>query len=182
MPLDLHETARRAGGASWLDARLFEVLGDWVHSTPEPEVKIALATQSSHHGWHATLWADRLPTLHDVEPASWVGPPSAGVQQAVGLLAGATTTIERLAGLHRALLPRLLAAHAGHLEAASPVADAPTIRTLRLVMLDEAEDQRTGERLLQGLLRTRPDVERAAARQAVVEAVLAESGPLLGAC
>ena len=176
--LDLHATARRAGAARWLDGRLFEILGAWVPSTPEPEVKIALAAQSSHHGWHATLWDERLPTLHDVDPASWIASPP-GVAAAVAHLAEATGTVERLAGVHRALLPRLAAAHAAHLEVASPVADGPTIRTLRLVLQDELEDLRAGERLLQGLLDTRADVERAAAHQAAVESLLVEAGPLL---
>ncbi len=48
--LDLFGTARRAGAARWLDARLFEILGGWVAGVPEPEVKIALATQAGHHG------------------------------------------------------------------------------------------------------------------------------------
>ena len=178
--LDLQATARRAGAARWLDARLFEILGRWVADVPEPEVKISLATQASHHGWHAALWGERLPSLHDVDPASWVRRPSAGVEQAVEALAAATGTVERLAAVHRALLPRLVAAHAGHLAAASPVADAPTIRTLRLVLTDEVEDQQAGERLLQPLLCTRADVERAAAQQAAVESLLAEAGPLLG--
>lgn len=178
-PLDLSATARRAGAARWLDTRLFEILGGWVATVAEPEVKIALATQAAHHGWHATLWDERLPSLHDVDPASWVG-PAPGVEPAVALLAGAGGTVERLAGVHRGLLPRLVAAHAAHLEAASPVADGPTIRTLRLVLADEVEDQRAGERLLQGLLRSRADVERASASQAAVEAMLVEAGPLLG--
>ena len=178
--LDLHATARRAGAARWLDARLFEVLGGWVTSTPEADVKIALASQAAHHGWHAGLWGERLPTLHGVEQDSWVGPASPKVEEAVELLGAATGTVERLAGLHRALLPRLTAAHASHLEAASPVADAPTVRTLRLLRRDEVEDQQAGDRLLQRLLRSRADVERAAASQAAVEAALVEAGPLLG--
>lgn len=178
--LDLQATARRAGAARWLDARLFEILGRWVPSAAEPEVKIALATQASHHGWHAGLWGERLPTLHGVDPASWVGPPSAALEQAVELVAGATATIDRLAGVHRALLPRMAAAHAAHLEAASPVSDAPTIRTLRLVLRDELEDQQAGERLLHGLLRSPADVDLAAAHQAAVESLLAGAGPLFG--
>lgn len=177
--LDLHATARRAGAARWLDARLFEILGGWVASVPEPEVKIALATQAGHHGWHATLWDERLPTLHDVDPAAWVA-PAPGVEPAVALLAGADRTVERLVGVHRVLLPRLVAAHAEHLDRASPVADGPTIRTLRLVLSDEVEDQRAGERLLQARLRSRADVERAAAHQAAIESLLVEAGPLLG--
>lgn len=177
--LDLHATARRAGAARWLDGRLFEILGGWVASVPEPEVKIFLATQSAHHGWHASLWEERLPTLHDVEPASWIG-PAPGVEPAVAKLAEATTTVERLVGVHRVLLPRLAAAHAEHLEKANPVADGPIIRTLRLVLQDEHEDQRSGERLLHDLLRTPADVERAAAQQAAVESLLVEAGPMLG--
>ena len=177
--LDLHATARRAGAARWLDARLFEILGGWVASVPEPEVKIHLATQAAHHGWHATLWDERLPTLHDVDPSTWVQ-PAPGVQPALARLAEATGTVERLVGVHRVLLPRLIAAHAEHAEQASPVCDGPTVRTLRLVLQDEQEDQRAGERLLHQLLQTRADVERAAAHQVAVEALLVEAGPLLG--
>lgn len=177
--LDLHATARRAGAARWLDGRLFEILGGWVASVPEPAVKIALATQSAHHGWHATLWDERLPTLHDVDPATWIRAPR-GIEPALATLAEAKGTIERLAGVHRALLPRLAAAHADHLERVSPVADGPTIRTLRFVLQDQREDQRIGERLLHDLLRTPGDVERAAAQQVAVESLLAEAGPILG--
>lgn len=176
---DLHATARRAGAARWLDARLFEILGGWTASVPEPEVKIALAAQAAHHGWHATLWDDRLPTLHGVDPATWIAPAPA-VEPAVAALAEATGTVERLAGVHRALLPRLIAAHASHLEAASPVADGPTIRTLRLVLQDERDDREAGERLLLRLLATRADVERAAAAQVAVEALLAGAGSVVG--
>jgi hypothetical protein len=178
--LDLHATARRAGAARWLDARLFEVVGGWVASVPEPAVKIAFSTQAAHHGWHATLWAERLPSLHDVDPGDWVA-AAPGVEPALARLSEATGTVERLVGMHRVLLPRLAAAHAEHFEAASPVADGPTLRTLRLVLQDELEDQRAGERLLQSLLRRRADVERAAAHLALIETLLVEAGPLLGA-
>ena len=177
--LDLHATARRAGAARWLHARLFELAGGWVATVADPEAKIALATHSAHHGWHAGLWGARLPTLHGVDPDTWVRPASAGVEEAVATLAGAPTTIERLAGLHRCLLPRLWAAHADHLERASAVADAPTIRTLRLVLSDLVEDQRAGERLLQRLLVDPVDIRRAAERQAGLECLLVAAGPLL---
>ena len=95
-------------------------------------------------------------------------------------LAGAPGSVERLAGVHRALLPRLSAAHAAHLEVTSAVADAPTMRTLRLVLADQDEDRRGGDRLLQGLLVGRDDVERAAAQVAALEWLLVQAGPLLG--
>jgi len=177
--LDIHAGARRAGASRWLDARLFEIVGGWVASEPEPEVKITFANHASHFGWHASLWGERLPSLHDVDPASWVH-PGEGVEPAVTRLAEAVGTVERLVGVYRVLLPRLAAAHAEHLGAASAVTDGPTIRTLRLVLGDELEDQRAGERLLHTLLRTPPEVDRAAAHQAAVESLLAGAGPLLG--
>ncbi len=178
-PLDLHATAARAGAARWLHGRLFEILGGWVATVPEPAVKITLATEASHHGWHATLWDERLPTLHDVDPAGWIAAPP-GVEVALARLAQADTTVERLVGVHRVLLPRLAVAHGEHLEGASAVSDGPTVRTLHLVLADVLADQRAGERLLQSLLRTRADVERAAASQATVESLLVEAGPILG--
>jgi len=158
---------------------MFEILGGWVATVAEPEVKIAFATQASHFGWHTTLWGERLPWLHGVESLSWVA-PAPGVEPAVALLAEASHTVERLVGVHRVLLPRLIAAHSDHLDSASPVTDGPMIRTLRLVLTDEAEDQRAGERLLHTLLRTRADVTRAAACQAALETRFVEAGPLLG--
>lgn len=178
-PLDLQATARRAGAARWLAARLFEVVGAWVATVPEPEAKIALATQSCHQGWHAGLWGERLPALHGVDPVTWVRPASPGVEEAVTALAAAPTTVERLAGLHRCLLPRLAAAHTDHLERASEVADAPTIRTLGLVLADLTLDQRAGERLLQRLLADPADIRRAAEGQAGLECLLVAAGPLL---
>ncbi len=177
--MDLQATARRAGAARWLDGRLFEVLGGWVPTVAEPEVKIAIATHAAHHGWHASLWDERLPTLHDVDPASWIA-AAPGIEPVVERIAAATHTVARLVGVHRVLLPRLSAAHAAHLESASPVSDGPTIRTLRLVLQDELEDQRAGERLLQALLRSPVDVERAARHHAALDSLLAEAGSLLG--
>lgn len=173
MNLDLHATARQAGSARWLDARLFEILGGWVATIPEPEVKIAVAVQSHHHGWHATLWGERLPTLHHVDPASWVA-PAPGMEAAMDWLAGVTGTIERLVGVSRVLLPRMSAGHTRHLDAASPVADGPTIRTLRQVLSDETQDQQTGLHLLDGLAVTPADIDRATAFQAAWESRLQE--------
>lgn len=175
MSLDLHASARQAGSARWLDARLFEILGGWVASVPEPQVKVAFASQSHHHGWHAGLWGERLPTLHDVDPATWVA-PAPGLEEVMDFLAGATDTIDRLVGVSRVLLPRMSAAHTRHLQVASPVSDGPTLRTLRQVLRDETEDQQTGQRLLDGLLVSPTEQVRAGLFQTVSEFRLKDIG------
>jgi hypothetical protein len=139
-------------------------------------------------------WAAALDHLSSA-PTSVVGPASPGPTRSVDApaLAGsavlaappvpsappdvvpgpaATGTTGRLAGLVRVVLPRLVVAHDGLLGELSPVADGALLRTLRMILVDELDDWRAGEALLQTLLVTAHDVAAAAAVQARVEEVL----------
>jgi hypothetical protein len=95
-------------------------------------------------------------------------------------LEGSVATIEKLVGVYRVLLPHLVAAYSYHLELASPLADAPTIRALELVLRDELEDWRDGELVLQWLVGTPEQLERASARRARMEAELLRAGGVAG--
>src|SRR3546814_19619578 len=48
--------------------RLFEVLGGWVATVPELDVKLRLGTHCYPHAWHAELWHKRLPELREMNP------------------------------------------------------------------------------------------------------------------
>lgn len=182
--LTLQETARRVAGYAWAEARLFEVLGGWVPTTPELEVKLWLVTQSSHHAWHAQLWRERLPALgaptpeHPDTPAG--SPPSLPISPSlaavVDTVAEAPATLDRLVGAYRVLLPRLVGVYTAHLRACTPVSDGPVIRALTLVLRDEAEGWRDGELLVQSLLDSGARVREAADHQARLEADLVDSG------
>src|SRR3546814_17519820 len=52
----------------WIEMRLFEVLGGWVATVPELDVKLRLGTHCYHHAWHAELWHKRLPELREMNP------------------------------------------------------------------------------------------------------------------
>ena len=78
-------------------------------------------------------------------------------------------TIEKLVGVYRVLIPRMIAAYTYHLNGTSPITDAPTIRSLKFILQDEFEDWRDGEMLLQSLIETPEKVERAARRQQELE-------------
>jgi hypothetical protein len=80
-----------------------------------------------------------------------VVPAGPATAEQIDSLAAAMGTVERLAGLYDVVLPGLIAAYTDHLDRTTPVTDGPTIRALRLVLADEEEDQRTGERLLRSL-------------------------------
>ncbi|MET0882812.1 MAG: hypothetical protein ABWZ13_01565, partial [Acidimicrobiales bacterium] len=64
----VEETAARVGHYKWIEMRLFEVLGGWVATVPEIDVKLRLGTHCYHHAWHSELWHKRLPELREMNP------------------------------------------------------------------------------------------------------------------
>jgi hypothetical protein len=82
--------------------------------------------------------------------------------------------------VYRVLLPRLIGAYTYHLNATSSITDAPTMRSLRFVLQDEMDDWREGEMLLQSLIDTPDDVDRAARRQAALEKQMVRAGGVTG--
>jgi len=172
----LADAARVVGGYVWLEEQLFEILGGWVPSVAEPEVKLHLAADSQQHAWHASLWRDRLPALRELDAEAFVAPAGPSLEACVAALRAAPTTIERLAGVYRVVVPRQVAAYQRHLEEASPVADGPTIRALQLVLADELADWRAGELLVQGVLGSAADVARASDEVSRLETLLVAGG------
>ncbi len=63
------------------------------------------------------------------------------------------------------LIPRKIAAYTYHLNATSRITDAPTQRSLGFILQDEHADWTEGEMLLQSLIETEDEVDRAARRQ-----------------
>jgi hypothetical protein len=83
-------------------------------------------------------------------------------------------------GAYRVLIPHKIAAYTYHLNNTSTITDAPTIRALKLILNDELDDWRDGEMLLQSLIESPEDVQRAASHQAKLESLLVEAGGVTG--
>ena len=92
----------------------------------------------------------------------------------------AELTIEKLVGAYRVLIPHKIAAYTYHLNNTSTVTDAPTIRSLNMILVDEMNDWRDGEMLIQSLMTTPQDAHRAAAHQAKIEALIVAAGGIVG--
>lgn len=168
----LDEAARRAGGYRWAEGRLFEILGGWVASTPEPAVKLMLDRHSQHHAWRAGQWWDRLPVLAGVDRDALVtapDPAAAAWTDALGALRG---TVERLAGAYRVAVPRLAAAYEQGRALLSQVADGSSLRTVDLVVRDLEADWREGEIALQVLLVDGAGVEAASVTASRLETMI----------
>ena len=179
----VEESARRVGHYKWVEMRLFEALGGWVATVPELDVKMRLGTHTYKHAWHAELWHKRLPELREMNPERLTQPANDDVVaffEAMTEPEAPGQTIEKLVGVYRVLIPHKIAAYTFHLNNTSQITDAPTIRSLRHALDDEFEDWRDGEMLIQSLIETEEEVERAAAHQARLEAILVRAGGIAG--
>src|SRR5687768_352951 len=163
--------------------RLFEALGGWVATVPELDVKMRLGTHCYHHAFHSELWHKRLPELREMNQDRLTLPPNDEMVEFVAAMTepeAPELTIEKLVGVYRVLIPHKIAAYTYHLNNTSTITDAPTIRSLRMALADEVDDWRDGEMLLQSLIETEEDVQRAAAHQARLESILVRAGGITG--
>jgi hypothetical protein len=179
----VEETARRVGNYKWAEMRLFEVLGGWVATVPELDVKLVLGRHTYHHAWHSELWHKRLPELREMNQERLTLPPNPEFEKfmdAVREPEAPELTIEKLTGVYRVLIPRFIAVYTYHLNGTSSITDAPTIRSLKFALQDEFEDWRDGEMLLQSLIDTPEKVERAARRAQQLEELYLASGGITG--
>src|SRR5215470_6258885 len=180
---DVEESARRVGHYKWTEMRLFEALGGWVATVPELDVKMRLGTHCYKHAWHAELWHKRLPELREMNPDRLTQPPNDEMVRFVEALTEPEKqdeTIEKLVGVYRVLIPHKIAAYTYHLNNTSTITDAPTIRSLTFALQDELEDWRDGEMLIQSLIETPEEVERAARHQARLETLMVAAGGIAG--
>jgi hypothetical protein len=179
----VEETARRAGNYKWIEMRLFEALGGWVATVPELDVKLRLGTHCYKHAWHAEMWHKRLPELREMNPDRLTQPANDEIvafMDAVTEPGDHDLTIEKLVGVYRVLIPHKIAAYTYHLNNTSTITDAPTIRILKLALQDEFEDWRDGEMLLQSLIETEEEVDRAVQHQARLEKLMIKAGGVAG--
>jgi hypothetical protein len=147
----IDESGRRIGHHAWVEMRLFETLGQWSGSVPEPRAKALLASQSHHHAWHAELWHALLPALPHLPAADLVAPAEDDAEVVASLAAlddAGDDTVTRLAAIYGTVLPHLIAAYTDHLAHTTIVTDAPTIRALRLTLADLTADLAAGDDLI----------------------------------
>jgi hypothetical protein len=141
----IQETAARLHRWAAIEASTFQVLGGWVPSTPRADVKLVLAEQARHHGWHAQLWHERIPSISSTTGA---GEDAGGVREFFASVAALNSVEGRLTAAYLVLGRAMVAEYRAALTSLSPVADGPTIRGLLLVLADAERDVAAGEGLV----------------------------------
>jgi len=180
------ESARRAGARVQEETRvesLEDVDAGAVVVTAGAWARPLLARQCYHHAWHAELWNKRLPELREMNTERLTEPPNDAMVQFIDAVRepeAPELTIEKLVGVYRVLIPRKIAAYTFHLNATSRITDAPTMRSLKFILQDEFDDWREGEMLLQSLISTPEEVDRAASRQRELEQLMLAAGGITG--
>lgn len=179
----VEETARRAGNYKWLEMKIFELMGGWVATVPELDIKLRLGTHCYHHAFHSELWHKRLPELREMSPEKVTVPPNeefVAFMDALSEPEAADQTIEKMVGMYRVLLPHLIAAYTYHRNNTSSITDSPTIRSIDFCLQDDMEEWREGEMITQSLILDAADARRAADHQAKLTALMIAAGGVTG--
>ena len=133
--LTIDDSARLLDHATWLERRLFEVLGGWVADTPEPSIKLALARHSRLHAAHAALLEPLRPDTRDHDVAQRA-PLDAGWRTLMSKVLAASSSATRLERLLEVLVGAI-ACYEQYTGAMRAVRDAPAQRALVQVLADE---------------------------------------------
>jgi hypothetical protein len=121
-----------------IEHRTLLVLAAHLNAVPEWEVKCALSLHiwqdAEHCGWLRERVAELRKPPHYLDR-----PDDAALEAFFEELLRSRSTRELLTGVYHVLKPSVVAAIEEHLRHANPIAEQPTVRLLRFVLLEERE-------------------------------------------
>lgn len=130
----------RVGNLRWAELQVFAVVGSWVVTTPEHEARVALDAVSRHAAWRAGMLAERLPQVGALASGVVTEARNDDVVAAVEEMAAVQSTPDRLVVLGDVMLGGLVASSLALVDTLSPVADAPLLRVLPMLIDDLGRD------------------------------------------
>ncbi|MFN0067155.1 MAG: hypothetical protein ACKVYV_05910, partial [Limisphaerales bacterium] len=128
--LSVEESVRRLKRHHWVFRRLHGILVARLTAEPVYELKMAFSLHAYLLAEHVAALRRRVGEMRE-PPLGLEAVPDAALDLVLQEILCAPTTPELLLGVYERALPALLAALEGQAAAAHPLADAPTIRTLR---------------------------------------------------
>jgi len=133
-----------------IEQRTMLVLAAHLSAVPEWEVKCGLALHLWQDAEHCGWLRERVPEMR--KPPHYLDRPDDPALEAFfEELVRSRSTRELLTGVYRVLKPSLLEAIETHWRHANPLADHPTLRLLRFLVLEEREQVEWGEAALAAL-------------------------------
>ena len=185
------ENARRLIHYRFAENVCMTTAGGWASTTPLVKVKFALGRHCYEDSIHAFWLGQRLPELRvvdqmevDVPPTlRWSNkaePPNEEFLKFVETMQMQDDELLRLVGLYRVLKTHLIVYYRHHAQVTDPVCDAPTVRILEHILLEEERHVQWGQAIYEELADT-PEKRRAALEwQMQLEDLLIRSGGVTG--
>lgn len=178
--ISVEENVRRLLRYHWIERRLFDAAVAHLPSTPEWEVKCALALHQYQDIERVHALRRRVAEMRSPVPRMDVAPDpalNAFLEEALR----AQDTVELIAGYYGMVRPALAAAYRRHLAETNPLVDHPTCRVLRFALLEMDEARTWGEQALRALTDADPAADaRARAWIAHLDAYLAAARGVVG--
>lgn len=132
------ENVQRFLRYAWIEKRALDVALYWLASTPEWEVKEALALHASLDAEHVQALRARVGEMRNPAPRMDISPDPA-LDAFFDELLTAQGTVEKIVALYGVLRPALIAAYREHYAHANPIIDYPTRHMLKHILVDEDE-------------------------------------------
>jgi hypothetical protein len=185
------ENARRLIHYRFAENVCMTTAGGWASSTPAIKVKFALGQHCYEDSIHSLWLGQRLPELRvteemelNVPPTfTWSNkaePPNEAFLKFVEAMQLQQDQLLRMVGLYRVLKTHLAVYYRHHVQVTDAVCDAPTVRILQHILLEEEEHVKWGQAIYEELADT-PEKRRAALEwQMQLEDLLVRSGGVTG--
>lgn len=185
------ENARRLIHYKFAEEVCMTTAAGWTSSMPAIKVKFALGEHVYHDSIHAFWLGQRLPELRVTEDMEltvpptirWSNkaePPNEEFLKFVETMQLQQDQMLRLVGLYRVLKTHLAVLYRHHALVTDQVCDAPTVRILRHILLEEEEHVKWGQAIYEELADT-PEKRRAALEwQMELEDLLVRAGGVVG--
>jgi hypothetical protein len=163
----------------------------WASSTPNIKVKFALGEHCYHDSIHSFWLGQRLPELRVTDGmdlsspptlrASYrADPPNEAFLKFCETMQLQTDQLLRVVGLYRVLKTHLAVYYRHHAQVTDQVSDAPTVRIISHILLEEEAHIRWGQAIYEELADT-PEKRRTALQwQMELEDLLVRSGGVTG--
>ena len=185
------ENARRIIHYRFAENTCMTTEGAWTSSCPTIKIKFALGEHCYHDSIHSFWLGQRLPELRVTDGADLNAPPTLRSStkaeppneeflkfcEAMQLQ---DDELLRVVGLYRVFKTHLAVYYRHHLIVTDQVADAPTVRLLRHILMEEEEHLKWGQAIYEELADTPERRREALEWQAHLEELLVRSGGVTG--
>src|SRR5688572_9117602 len=143
--LSVRERGETVATLRWIHVRLMETIASWVPTTPEMEIKLLFGA----HIWDTAQHADALGkrTYELRLPLQFSMRPSDEYFSVLEELAAAENSADRIAGFYDVMLPALQTRFRHYLSQTDPLMDAPSVRVLERILMDDSRMIKESEKL-----------------------------------